>query len=60
MYQLHQSESRLKPWLFQVEPYEAESFGHFLGRFRRANHLSCSHLAAREHVTLFGRKISLV
>jgi TniQ len=46
MYQLHQSESRLQPWLFQVEPYEAESFSHFLGRFRRANHLSCSHLAA--------------
>ena len=38
--------SRLAPWLFQVEPYPEESFGHFLGRFRRANHLSRAHLSA--------------
>lgn len=38
--------SRLAPWLFQVEPYGEESFGHFLGRFRRANHLSSAHLSA--------------
>jgi len=31
-----------QPWLFQVEPYPEESFGHFLGRFRRANLLSRS------------------
>ena len=36
----------LQPWLFQVEPYPEESFGHFLGRFRRANCLSGSHLSA--------------
>lgn len=36
----------LEPWLFQVDPYPDESFGHFLGRFRRANHLSCSHLSS--------------
>lgn len=36
----------IKPWLFQVEPYPEESFSHFLGRFRRANYLSSSHLSA--------------
>ena len=30
----------VQPWLFPVEPYEGESFSHFLGRFRRRNHLS--------------------
>ncbi|PSB34853.1 TniQ family protein [Chlorogloea sp. CCALA 695] len=30
----------IKPWLFIVEPYLGESLSHFLGRFRRANHLS--------------------
>lgn len=40
------AERPLQPWLFRVEPYPAESFGHFLGRFRRANHLSSSHLSA--------------
>jgi transcriptional regulator with XRE-family HTH domain len=38
--------SSVEPWLFQVEPYPQESFSHFLGRFRRANHLSSAHLAA--------------
>lgn len=27
-------------WVFRVEPHSDESFGHFLGRFRRANQLS--------------------
>jgi len=36
----------LQPWLFQVQPYPEESFSHFLGRFRRANHLSSAHLSA--------------
>jgi transcriptional regulator with XRE-family HTH domain len=39
-------QSSVKPWLFQVEPYPDESFGHFLGRFRRANCLSRAHLSA--------------
>ncbi|NDJ24445.1 hypothetical protein GS682_22935 [Nostoc sp. B(2019)] len=30
----------VKPWLFIIEPYPGESLSHFLGRFRRANHLS--------------------
>lgn len=38
--------SSVKPWLFQVEPYPDESFGHFLGRFRRVNRLSSTHLSA--------------
>ncbi len=40
------SSSPVQPWLFQVQPYPKESFGHFLGRFRRANHLSSAHLSA--------------
>lgn len=39
-------QSPVEPWLFQVEPYPNESFGHFLGRFRRANCLSSAHLSA--------------
>ena len=39
-------DQRQQPWLFQVEPYPEESFGHFLGRFRRANLLRSSHLSA--------------
>lgn len=35
----------LQPWMFQVQPYPDESFGHFLGRFRRANCLSSGHLS---------------
>ncbi len=27
-------------WIFRVEPHPEESFGHFMGRFRRANDLS--------------------
>lgn len=52
MFSRHQVDSSaelglpLQPWLFQVEPYPDESFGHFLGRFRRANHLSSHHLSA--------------
>ncbi|OKH53936.1 hypothetical protein NIES2101_09335 [Calothrix sp. HK-06] len=33
-------EEYIKPWLFQVEPFEGESLSHFLGRFRRANELT--------------------
>jgi len=47
----------VEPWLFQVEPYPQESFSHFLGRFRRANHLSSAHLAAmlgaRSHIVAY-------
>lgn len=32
-------------WLFRVQPGVDESFSHFLGRFRRANHLSHQTLA---------------
>lgn len=39
-----QSES----WVFRVEAQEGESLGHFLGRFRRANHFS--HKAIAEHL----------
>lgn len=39
------SRSKLHPWLFRVQPYADESFSHFLGRFRRANHLSHQTLA---------------
>ncbi|WP_242036460.1 TniQ family protein [Leptolyngbya sp. FACHB-321] len=34
----------MQPWLFQIEPYEGESLSHFLGRFRRPNHLTPSGL----------------
>jgi len=37
-------ENTIQPWLFQIEPYEGESLSHFLGRFRRPNHLSPSGL----------------
>lgn len=47
----------VEPWLFQVEPYPNESFGHFLGRFRRANCLSSAHLSAmlglRSHIVAY-------
>lgn len=33
-----------KPWFFQVEPLEGESFSHFLGRFRRENYLTSNQL----------------
>jgi transcriptional regulator with XRE-family HTH domain len=32
-------------WLFQITPYDGESFGHYLGRFRKANCLSRQGLA---------------
>ena len=32
-------------WVFEVEVGDGESLGHFLGRFRRANILSCKTLA---------------
>ena len=35
----------IEPWLFQVEPYPEESFGHFLGRFCRVNCLRSEHLS---------------
>lgn len=35
-------------WVFRVVPAPGESLGHFLGRFRRANHLS--HRAIAEHL----------
>ena len=35
-------------WIFRVEPHPDESFGHFIGRFRRMNHLS--HKAIAEHL----------
>ncbi|SRR5579883_1345755 len=36
----------IQPWVFCVQAFAGESFGHFLGRFRRANYLSCKALAA--------------
>jgi hypothetical protein len=36
--------TNIEPWLFLIKPYEGESLSHFLGRFRRANHLSASGL----------------
>jgi hypothetical protein len=39
------SEEAIEPWLFRVTAYSEESFGHFLGRFRRANHLKSNHLS---------------
>ncbi|MCP6759986.1 MAG: TniQ family protein [Fischerella sp. CENA71] len=38
-------------WVFRVEPYDGESFGHYLGRFRRANCLSRHSLAELVGVT---------
>jgi TniQ len=37
-------DSGIQTWLFQLEPYEGESLSHFLGRFRRQNHLTPSGL----------------
>jgi hypothetical protein len=36
----------IEPWCFQVEAHPGESFGHFLGRFRRANAVTSKGLAA--------------
>ncbi len=52
----------IRPWLFEVEPYRDESFSHFLGRFRRANCLSGSHLSSmlgeRSHVVTYWERPS--
>jgi len=37
-------ETNIQSWLFQLEPYDSESLSHFLGRFRRPNHLTPSGL----------------
>jgi len=37
-------DSGIQPWFFQVDPYEGESFSHFLGRFRQQNHLTAGGL----------------
>lgn len=34
----------IQPWLFEVQPYEGESLSHYLGRFRRQNHLTAGGL----------------
>ena len=36
--------TEIQSWLLPVEPFEGESLSHFLGRFRRQNHLSASAL----------------
>jgi hypothetical protein len=43
---------RSESWVFRVEAQESESLGHFLGRFRRVNHLS--HKAVAEHLGVRG------
>lgn len=35
-------------WVYRVKAEEGESFGHYLGRFRRANHLS--HKVVADHL----------
>jgi TniQ len=35
----------INPWVFRVTAYPGESFGHFMSRFRRANHLSSGQLS---------------
>jgi hypothetical protein len=34
----------IQPWLFAIAPLPGESLSHFLGRFRRGNHLTPSSL----------------
>jgi hypothetical protein len=36
--------SEIQPWLFAIAPLPGESLSHFLGRFRRCNHLTPSSL----------------
>lgn len=36
--------TEIQSWLLLVEPFAGESLSHFLGRFRRQNHLSPSAL----------------
>lgn len=38
------AEVEIQPWLFEFEPLPGESLSHFLGRFRRPNHLTPSSL----------------
>lgn len=38
------AEAEIQPWLFEFEPLPGESLSHFLGRFRRPNHLTPSSL----------------
>ena len=42
----------IKPWLFSIEPKVGESFSHFLGRVRRANHLTPSSLGKLVNIGL--------
>ncbi len=37
-------ENEIQPWLFAITPLPGESLSHFLGRFRRRNHLTPSSL----------------
>ena len=39
-------ESLLQPWIYRLYPYPGESLSHYLGRFRFANDLTVSRLAA--------------
>jgi hypothetical protein len=32
--------TEIQPWLFAIAPLPGESLSHFLGRFRRCNHLT--------------------
>lgn len=41
----------LEGWIFQITPEPGESFGHYLGRFRRANCLSRAGLAELFSIT---------
>jgi hypothetical protein len=41
----HQERTIIDSWLLRVPANYGESFGHFLGRFRRANHLSSAQLS---------------
>ena len=36
--------TEIQPWLFAIAPLPGESLSHFLGRFRRGNHLTPSSL----------------
>jgi hypothetical protein len=36
--------TEIQSWLLSIEPFDGESLSHFLGRFRRLNHLSPSAL----------------
>ncbi|MEG3899056.1 MULTISPECIES: hypothetical protein [unclassified Microcoleus] len=36
--------TEIQPWLFAIAPLPGESLSHFLGRFRKCNHLTPSSL----------------